>query len=52
MTLRSGVSGRLLSRWLLAEAVRQNGDAVLGRPLVCNHNDTLVCCYVHTQIGL
>jgi hypothetical protein len=30
MTLRSGVAGcLLLSRWLLAEAVRQKGDAVL-----------------------
>ena len=30
MTLRSGVAGGLLlSRWLLADAVRQNGDAVL-----------------------
>lgn len=31
MTLRSGVAGCLLSRWLLAELVRQKGDVLLRR---------------------
>ena len=56
ITLRSGVAGcgccLLPSRWLLADAVRQNGDWALGNKSATYPSRSPVDLAIPTQIGL